>query len=93
MESAGEPRRAEVTLEARCQYSNRQSVKNWTEKIFYCKKWKFDLGNVCAQPCTATDISCGRDKISSALRTVIKTVGFTGLGYFRELNSDAIAYI
>lgn len=93
METAGELHRAKARLEARHQYNKGQSVKNWTKKILYWKKWKFDLGNVCAEPCTVIDFSCGRDKITSGLRTVIKTVGLSGSRYFRVLNSDAITHI
>lgn len=48
METAGELHRAKGRLEARYRYSKGQSVKDWTKKVFYWKKWKFDLGNVCA---------------------------------------------
>lgn len=61
--------------------------------MFYWKRWKFDLANVCAQPCADKDCSYGRGKISSGLRTVSKAVGLTGLRYFRELNSDEIVHI
>ena len=61
--------------------------------MFYWKRWKFDLANVCAQPRAVKDFSYSRDTISSGLRTVIKTVGLAGSRYFRELNSDEIAYI
>lgn len=61
--------------------------------MFYWKRWKFDLANVCARPCAVKDFSYGRDTFSSGLRTVIKTAGLTGSRYFRELNSDEIGHI